>query len=99
MIQKLSLEVGKENLKIKEAWSKNYCWRYPCSDGWHDSFWKTIIESPQWEAWSKIGYKQGFDVEECRECGWLSQGHFQSFIKFIITQYEEKKAFKDKQNK
>ena len=70
-------------------------WEIPCSDGKHDSFWKSIVTSPQWKEWEKevgIRFHKGkdnkvikgvFDVDECRECGWMSQEHFQEFIGFI----------------
>jgi len=56
----------------------------PCSGckGGHDTYWKSIIESPQWQAWEKIGYKQGWDVDECAACGHISQRHFQAFMEF-----------------
>lgn len=71
--------------------------------GGHDSFWKTVIESPQWQAWETQIHKNFheacqkdkwpssrvqrdhlpiFDVDECRECGFISQHHFQMFLKF-----------------
>lgn len=72
------------NGAIKKAWGNNYHWAYPCSDGWHDSFWKTVVESPQWLAWVKENQREPkFDIDECQECGWISQKHFQAFIKFI----------------
>ena len=60
-----------------------------CKDG-HNSFWKTIVESPQWKKWEKENSRRMhlnpigkcFDADECRECGWISAGHFQEFMKF-----------------
>lgn len=66
------------------SWDKDH-YLYKCSgcpEG-HNSFWKTIIESPQWKKWEKIANKKGYDYCECSECGWMSQKHFQEFIKFI----------------
>lgn len=74
-------------------------WEYPCSDGQHSSFWKTVVTSPQWRDWenevarrsiehSKNNdevYTGCWDVDECRECGWISQEHFQDFMKFTLT--------------
>ena len=66
-----------------------------CGDHTHDSFWKTVVQSPQWEAWCKevsrrfqeqkdLPIVSGvYDVDECAECGWISKEHFQDFIKFI----------------
>lgn len=69
----------------------------PCSDGSHSSFWKVVVESKEWELWekevsrrmnrhnknhSKI-YKGVWDVDECRECGWISPEHFRDFLKFV----------------
>ena len=81
----------KDSLKKKHGWDKQ-CWVYLCSDGYHDSFWKTVVESPQWEAWykeqgrrfSQKNRKHGvFDIDEVQECGWISQAHFQEFLKFV----------------
>jgi hypothetical protein len=77
-----------------------------CPEG-HSSFWKTIVESPQWQAWGKKiaenfhealekdRYHENpevwknadiWDWDECTECGFISQKHFQSFLKFCIWQ-------------
>lgn len=64
----------------------------------HPSFWKTIVTSPQWAAWGKDiskrflsgSVKHGWrkpiknvwDVDECRECNWISPEHFQAFLNF-----------------
>lgn len=80
-----------DNRKIhKTGWDKDH-FIYKCSDGEHQSFWATIIRSPQWEVWEKENSRRMhlkpigncFDVDECRECGWMSDQHFQEFIKFI----------------
>lgn len=58
-------------------------WESPCSGcGTHPSFWKSVVESPQWGKWGEIAYEKGWDYDECRECGWMSQKHFQEFLKF-----------------
>lgn len=56
-----------------------------CPDG-HPSFWKTVVESPQWKAWEKYqsGKQQAYDVDECRECDVMSSAHFQAFMEFIL---------------
>ncbi len=55
----------------------------------YDSFWKTVIESPQWIAWSSHfdGY-HNWDVSECEACGWISKNHFQAFLKFVAKMGE-----------
>lgn len=62
-------------------------WSHPClgcPEG-HSSFWKTITESPQWEEWSKSqDINTKYDMAEVEECGWISQEHFQAFLKFVI---------------
>ena len=58
---------------------------YHCSDGDHNSFWKTVVESEQWKAWEKSENGRNYDVDECRECGWISQKHFQDFLQFIVA--------------
>lgn len=72
----------------------------PCSDGNHNSFWKTVVESSEWKLWekevhhrfhehtianSKV-YTGCFDVDECRECGFISPEHFISFMEWIKNQ-------------
>lgn len=54
----------------------------PCSGcpGGHDTFWLTVIQSPQWAEWFKRN--DTYDVPECEACGHISQGHFQAFLKF-----------------
>ena len=81
------------------SWDKNN-YIYKCSDGEHDSFWKTCLESHQWKLWQK---EQGrrfkllnekklpentgvYDMGEVEECGWISQKHFQDFFQFIKKQ-------------
>jgi len=64
----------------------------------HDSFYKTVVGSPQWQLWekeiarrmaahnkkkSKI-YTGCWDVDECLELGRISQDHWIDFCKYII---------------
>lgn len=72
-----------------------------CKDG-HSSFWKTVTKSPQWKLWQKEQSRRVhllcldklpkdvriYDMPECEETGWISQGHFQEFVKFISAQRE-----------
>lgn len=64
---------------------KEYYWQpcKGCKDG-HPSFWKTIIESPQWKAWRKYAWEDRmlYDFGEVEELGIISTGHFQAFMKF-----------------
>lgn len=61
-----------------------------CAGG-HPSFWATVTTSPQWSAWEKEQRRRFssekldgcYDYDECRECGVISAGHFQEFIKFV----------------
>lgn len=54
-----------------------------CKDG-HPSFWKTVIESPQWKKWQEEQMKNPtYDISEVEECGIISPKHFQDFLKFI----------------
>jgi len=62
------------------------------------TFYRTVIESPQWKAWEieqakrlhsiLINADEGgpikgiYDMPEVVECGWISQEHFQDFLKF-----------------
>jgi hypothetical protein len=54
----------------------------PCSGcrGGHDTFWQSVVSSPQWKAWETTA--RGWDVYECAECGHISQAHFQAFLTF-----------------
>jgi hypothetical protein len=68
-----------------------------------ESFWHTVVTSPQWKAWEKEvsqrlhiqnkildeekpgvlpDYCGIWDVAECTECGYISQRHFQDFIRW-----------------
>ena len=80
--------------KVEEIIEKERFWS-PCSgcEEGHPSFWKTVIESPQWKQWQREQHrrldegkiKDGvYDMSEVEECGWISQKHFQDFINFII---------------
>ena len=57
----------------------------PCHGcGFHPSFWKTVISSPQWSKWVKYAEpKMIYDFSEVEEMGCISPEHFQDFIKFI----------------
>ena len=54
----------------------------PCAGcaGGHDTFWKSVVESPQWKAWTQAA--DGWDWMECEACGHISQAHFQAFMAF-----------------
>lgn len=53
-----------------------------CAEG-HPSFWKTVTESDEWAAWERSN--PPFDVDESRECGWLSASHFAAFLEFAAA--------------
>jgi hypothetical protein len=55
--------------------------------GGHSSFWKTIIESPEWNKWRKYAWedKMIYDFPECEELGIMSSKHWQDFIKFTLN--------------
>jgi hypothetical protein len=56
-----------------------------CKDG-HPSFWKTVIESPQWKEWREYNFKDNllYDFSEVEELGIISKKHFQDFLNFIL---------------
>lgn len=81
-------------------------WHYNCNGTeLLDSMWKTIVLSPQWEAWERDvakrfsrGVKKGskkiynvWDVDECRALGIISGLHFQSFLDFVIKRNRKRK--------
>ena len=78
----------------------NFYWQpcVGCEDG-HPSFWKTVLESPQWKKWQSEQLERGkkgkikdgkwsgkniYDMPEVEELGIISQKHFQDFMKFSI---------------
>lgn len=71
--------------KISDIIKNDNVWQQACSGcGFHDSIWKTMVDSPQWQAWYKHASKKMlYDVDECQELGMMSKGHFQDFIKFV----------------
>ena len=87
-----------DEAKIAEAEARRPPqWEIPCSDGSHPTFWKTVVESPQWLAWENevarrfhvmvtenVDVLGVFDVDECRECGYISPKHFQDFLRFTV---------------
>jgi hypothetical protein len=54
----------------------------PGCEGGHDTYWKSVVESPQWREWSRVS--RDFDTAECEACGHISERHFQAFLKFVI---------------
>lgn len=82
------------NKKPPHGWNENH-WIYYCADGIHDSFWKTVVTSPQWVDWEADVAKRFYarhtgspvenvwDTNECRESGWISYEHFQAFLEFV----------------
>ena len=64
----------------------------------HPTFYRTVIESPQWKLWEQEQAKRLrfinaggpirgiYDMPEVVECGWISQEHFQEFLKFCGKQ-------------
>lgn len=41
--------------------------------------------SPEWKAWEKQAYEQGWDWDESNDTGWMSDGHFAAFMDFVRT--------------
>lgn len=71
-----------ERDEAKRGWWHSAC--SGCPNG-HPSFWKTVIESPQWKEWARRpSTNANFDIAEVEECGWISQAHFQEFIHWTI---------------
>jgi hypothetical protein len=62
------------------------CWKCPKEN---PTIEHTFLSSKEWRAWynevyrrMKKGLKDVWDVDETQECGWMSEGHWKSFIKF-----------------
>lgn len=79
----IKLPKGIINKHWDEFLREYYC--QPCSAcGGHNSFWKTIIESQEWQKWKEDqAEKYIWDFSECEELGILSPQHFKAFLKFI----------------
>lgn len=79
--------------KCKAPYAEHSCYSAPCvgcKDG-HASFWKTVTESAEWQVWYKEQQRrfhtqelqEVFDIDESTECGWISPGHWNAFIRFL----------------
>lgn len=63
---------------------------YHCSDGDHNSWWESIRKTPEWEAWYEHASKNMlYDVDECEECGCMSEEHAKDFFSFIRQEARE----------
>ena len=73
----------------KRGWD-NDAGIYHCSDGPHFSWWQAIVRTPEWKAWYTYASKNMlYDVDECQECGWMSEGHARDFMAFVRKQGRE----------
>lgn len=55
----------------------------------YPTFYETVVHSPQWQAWTKVAHTYGYDWHESTECGWLSENHFDSFIRWVTEEAVE----------
>ena len=52
------------------------------------TFYDTVVHSKEWKAWEEYLHQEAmqdrlhFDIDESIECGWLSENHWNAFIKF-----------------
>jgi hypothetical protein len=53
----------------------------PTKDG-HPSYYRTVVDTEEWQLWGKVAHEFGFDWHESVECGWLSPKHFTAFLKW-----------------
>ena len=75
---------------ISYAWKKRNELTYIEDNDLNQNFYITVVRSKQWKAWEAVAYRRGWDISESRECGWLSQGHFQKFLEFVIEENQKK---------
>jgi hypothetical protein len=70
----------------------SYWYKPPCEGcGHHNSFWATVIESPQWKAWKAYAEpKMLYDFSENEMLGVISERHFQDFLTYTIKQCKKK---------
>ena len=87
---------------MTSGWDDKH-WEYDMHGDKFPSFWKTIVTSDEWEKWEKEQMRKFkdckcfdsskrctcgvFDIDECRECGWLSNRHWKAFCKFLKKAY------------
>ena len=98
MLNLLTSSISLAYSKGKEEAEQN-AYNSPCKGckGGHPSFWKTVTLSKEWAEWEKeqrkrfaTDTKEGcFDIDECRECGWISSSHWEEFVKFIEKKGKE----------
>lgn len=70
-------------MTTEHGWNKD-CSAYGCSDGIHNSWWKSIMATEEWKLWYKHASENMlFDVDECEACGWMSEEHAREFMKFV----------------
>jgi len=50
-----------------------------------DSFYRAVVDSPQWKQWKKVSHEYGFNADECQELGKISPEHFEAFIEYSKT--------------
>lgn len=51
--------------------------------GKHQTINAALRFSPEWKAWEKHAYDQGWDWAETNDTGWMSDGHFAAFMEFV----------------
>ena len=54
------------------------------------TFYETIVQSNEWEAWEKVSHKQYFDSACSRDTGWIGTEHFNAFLNFVRKDAIEK---------
>ena len=80
----------------KDRFELTGIYKFP-SGNEYNSFWRSIVMSPEWQAWEKEidrrmkehskkkseVYTGVWDYMECRDCGWISPEHLADFFNFI----------------
>jgi hypothetical protein len=55
----------------------------------HSTFYATVVKNPFWKEWVKDNEKKPkFDVHESMETGWISDRHFNAFLKFASNRLD-----------
>lgn len=96
-----------QELKVQEERLEKERYLQPCGgcpEG-HNSYWKSVVESLQWEGWQKEQMRRWgewrksgdknlpygiWDIDESQECGSISQEHFQDFLKWLNQSQAER---------
>ena len=62
------------------------------------TFYRAIMDSPQWKTWDKVAHKHGWDTAGSMEIGDISDEHLQVFFDFIKYEYKQQSPTRNESN-